>query len=510
MRRILAFLMAAVLIFGCCGCRTAQEAYTPTGDALSDGKPTGPDKKPQGNRQMSLPYYPNESLNPYQCNNYVNRALFGLVYQGLFAVDADYEPHPVLCQSYKLSRDMRTYTFYLEKATFSDGTELTAADVVASLNHAKKSGYYAGRFGYVKSIKATEDGAVQMVLTTPYENFPILLDVPIVKSSELTHERPLGTGPYLYEQVEDRFWLRQQLYWWCKTELPVEAGYINLVQATDTVQIRDLFEFSGLGMAITDPGSVKYADYHVGSELWACETGVFLYLATHKTSKVFSNAKIRSALTYAIDRADLAERFFRGFAAPAVLPAAPGSPYYEEALATKVSFDAQKLTAAVAEAKLTDSEIVLLVNAGDGIRLRVARAIAVMLRQCGLKVKMSELSGQSYENALKNGKFDLYLGQTKLSANMDLSAFFAPSGALSYGKMNDAVLYALSQEALANKGNYHTLHKKILEDGQLCPLLFRSYAVYAQWGAVTDLQPARDHVFYYDLGKTMADCLIKE
>ncbi len=510
MRRILAFLMAAVLMIGCCGCRTAQEAYTPTGDGLSDGKPAESDNKPQGSREMSLPYYPKESLNPYQCNNYVNRMLFGLVYQGLFAVDADYEPHPVLCQSYKLSRDMRTYTFYLAKATFSDGTELTAADVVASLNHAKKAGFYAGRFGYVKSIKATEEGAVQVELSTPYENFPILLDVPIVKSSELTHERPLGTGPYLYEQVGERFWLRQQLYWWCKAELPVAAGYINLVEATDAVQLRDAFELSGLGMAITDPGSVKYADYHVGSELWACESGVFLYLAAHKTSKVFSNAKVRGALTYAVSRADLAERFFRGFATPAVLPASPDSPYYEEALAAKVTHDPGKLTAAVADAKLTGSEVVLLVNAGDGIRLRVARAVAEMLEQCGLKVKMSELSGQSYENALKNGKYDLYLGQTKLSQNMDLSAFFAPTGALSYGKMNDAVLYALSQEALANKGNYHTLYKKILDDGQLCPLLFRSYAVYAQWGAVTDLQPARDFVFYYDLGRTMADCRIEE
>ena len=37
------------------------------------------------------------------------------------------------------------------------------------------------------------------------------------------------------------------------------------------------------------------------------------------------------------------------------------------------------------------------------------------------------------------------------------------------------------------------------------PILFCSYAVYAERGLLTNLQPSRDNVFYYTLGRTEAD-----
>jgi hypothetical protein len=106
---------------------------------------------------------------------------------------------------------------------------------------------------------------------------------------------------------------------------------------------------------------------------------------------------------------------------------------------------------------------------------------------------------------LKWGSYDLYLAQTKLSPNMDLTAFFRQGGALNFGGLSDAATYAMAREALANRGNYYNLHEMIMEDGQLCPILIRSYAVYATRGLVTDLQPSRDNLFCYSLGRTLQD-----
>jgi hypothetical protein len=47
-----------------------------------------------------------------------------------------------------------------------------------------------------------------------------------------------------------------------------------------------------------------------------------------------------------------------------------------------------------------------------------------------------------------------------------------------------------------------------MEDGYLCPILFRSYAVYASRCLLTDLQPARDNVFCYSIGKTLEDAYV--
>ena len=122
---------------------------------------------------------------------------------------------------------------------------------------------------------------------------------------------------------------------------------------------------------------------------------------------------------------------------------------------------------------------------------------------------MSELSGSHYTKAVKNREFDLYLGQTMLSPNMDLSAFFYTNGALSYGGVDDLAAYTLCLESMANYGNYYSLYKYVMENGLLCPVLFRSYAVFATRGVITDLTPARDNVFYYSLGKNMEHALLR-
>ena len=111
---------------------------------------------------------------------------------------------------------------------------------------------------------------------------------------------------------------------------------------------------------------------------------------------------------------------------------------------------------------------------------------------------------------LFDGEYDLYLGQTRLSPTMDLSAFFEPKGTLSFGGMEDPVLYALCMDSLANKGNYYNLHQKVLEKGMLCPILLRSYAIYTRRGSFRGLAPSRDNLFFYHLGRTMEDALVTE
>ena len=74
--------------------------------------------------------------------------------------------------------------------TLSDGTPLTEDDVLATYLAAKESGYYAGRFNNVHSIELSEDGGVVFYLNTAYENLPQLLDVPILKVSEVAFATP--------------------------------------------------------------------------------------------------------------------------------------------------------------------------------------------------------------------------------------------------------------------------------------------------------------------------------
>ena len=62
-------------------------------------------------------------------------ALCGTVYEQLVTLNGEGEPVPELCESYEMSDDATEFTFVLRQGVkFHDGSEMTAEDVVASLN----------------------------------------------------------------------------------------------------------------------------------------------------------------------------------------------------------------------------------------------------------------------------------------------------------------------------------------------------------------------------------------
>lgn len=506
LKRIIAILLCAVLL---AGCQVEKLPYIPTGNGLYDDstQTTAPTLLPGGTDQvLNLAYDGADSLNPLKSTGSTNRLIFPLLYQGLFSVDEAYNAIPILCKNYRISKDMKTYTIYLEPATFSDGSILTAEDVAASLLCAKESPVYQGRFQEMASVTATSDGAVEITMNIPYENLCLLLDVPIMKASQVEVDLPLGTGPYMLTGDQDMLVLQRRELWWCRADMSVTASYILLRDLRSSSQRRDAFEFGKISLLYTDPGTESHVDIRCDYELWDCESGLFLYLACNEKSVVFSDPAIRRALTHAIDRSVLVSNYYKDFAISATLPASPLSPYYDENLASQYGYDPDKFAQAIQQLPEDKRTIVLLVNQADGRRTRVAKAIAQMLTQFGLTVTVSALSGDQYTNALSQNSYDLHLGQTKLSANMDLTAFFHPKGTLNYGGLSDAICYSLCQEAMANTGNYYSLHRQIMNDGMLCPLLFRSSAIYVSRGLFDELSPARDNLFVYTLGKTLEQC----
>ena len=508
----IALLLSLVLLLTACA---SEKAYVPTGDGLADvTRPTeGPTEPavtaPGGlhitSANFTLAYYPDVGFNPYDCTNINNRMLFSLLYQSLFITDSGCNVEPQLCQSFTVTEDLTTYIFTLAQATYSDGTVLTAMDVVESLKYAKKSDYYEGRFEHIKSISEADGNRVRIVTDIPMENLPLLLDIPIVKYGQAELKTPQGTGPYVLEDTTEGAILRRRDNWWCSAAVPMTAETIALMVGQNATQIRDEFEFGDLGVSTADPGSASYAAYRCDYELWDAETGIFLYLGCNIKSKVFSQSQVRVALSYAIDRSALLSSCYNGFGTAATLPASPKSPFYDQNLARQITYDPDVFRQALTEVNMVGKSIRLLVNKTDSVRLQTARKIAQMLVSCGLNVEVVECNYTDYRAVLRDGNFDLYLGQTKLSPNMDLTEFFKEDGALSWGGMANATCLGMCEEALENSGNYYNLHQMVLRNGQLVPLLFRSYAVYADRGLGANMEPSRDNIFYYSMNRSLSE-----
>ena len=516
MKKKIALLLLFVLILGLfSGCaESSEEAYVPTGDALvmegQDPDSVGPQKEEEP-QEFSLAYYPDRGLNPLTCNDYTNRVIFSLIYQNMFNVKADYSVEPILCGSYKVSASYRTWVFYVEVgATFSDGTPLTEDDVLATYLAAKESGYYAGRFNNVHSIEMSEDGGVVFYLNTAYENLPQLLDIPILKAEEVAAEKPVGSGPYILSDSLAGTQLVRSPLWWCRdTKILVTADTIPLVAAEDPAHIRDQFEFFDVGLVCADPCSDMYADFRCDYELWDIDNGIFLYLGCNtRYVDYLEDTTLRSMLTFGINREQIVKDNFDGYAQAVTLPADPSSPYYSKSLAARYEYDPSKFVDFLGRYGKTEEPIRLLVNADDSVRLRIAHYIADSFTDYGLPMEVMECSSARFQMELYNANYDLYLGVTRLSANMDLSAFFSPWGELSRNGISDEVINSLCVESLANQGNYYNLHKAVADDGRIIPIAFYGYSIYATRGLMTDLTPARDNVFAYSLGKTMQEIQI--
>lgn len=510
MKRFLAAVLAALMALTCFGCVAEDRPYVPSGGALeSENGPVA--TEPQSHQELTMAYYADRSMNPFQSNDFTNRALLSLLYQGLFSVDRDYQVIPVLCSRYQISRDMMTYTIYIEEdARFTDGTPVTVGDALASYQAAMSSAYYGGRFTHVDSVYA-ENNALVFRLSTPMEDLPMLLDVPIVKADQTDRPVPLGSGPYVFNDAITGAFLSRAMDWWCadRATLAVTAPSIALITAQSPAHIRDEFQFYDLDLVCANPCSDLYADYRCDFELWDCENGELIYLGCNVANReIFSTNALRSLLTFAIDRDTLTEKYYQGFARAVTLPASTYFPYYSTGLAAKYEYDPDYFAQSLTTVSLPREKLKLLVNSDDTLRLQVAREIAASLTAQGLPTVTAEAATGEYTQRIRSGDYDLYLGCTRLSANMDLSAFFSQGGALSYNGISSENLYKLSLDALENHGNYYTLYQKVAQDGRIIPLIFCSYAVYATRGLLSDLTPARDNVFFYTIGKTAEDALM--
>lgn len=523
MKRTLALLLIIAMlagVFSGCGKKIDNSAYVPTGDAiLMEGQDPEDLIVEENTQELTLIYYPGRSMNPLFGSDYSNRVLMSLIYQGLFAVNAKYESVPILCSRYQVTPDNRTWTFYLDpNATFSDGTPVTVDDVVASYAEAMENDFYKGRFFYVDRVVPSSDGGVDFFLTTPYENLALLLDIPILKASEVDAEHPLGTGPYVFSESVSGAHLVRNGSWWCgNAKLAATDLSIDLVEGESPAQIRDEFEFGDVGLVCANPQSDSYAEFRCDYELWEIENGYFMYIGCNITySDYFDDGTLRTFLTYAINRSKLVEDNYDGLAQPVTLPASPFSPYYNKSLAANYEYDELKFIDRVSRYNIpTDDKgqektLRLLVNSDDSARLRCARDIAATLTELGLPCNTLEYGTNGFKAALAAQNFDIYLGVTRLSPTMDLTEYFRPWGELgSWGGVANDTLLGMCKQALENSGNYYNLYKLLAEDGRIIPVMFGYYAIYGERGLLTELNPARDNVFYYSLGKTMKDIQIE-
>ncbi len=130
------------------------------------------------------------------------------VLEGLYRFNmADYSVSPALAAGDPEKISDTEYEVKLrDGAKFSDGTPVTAADFVASYERAtSEKSIYRQFFTFVDSVEAKDDNTITIKLKHPFANlkerFVNVRVVPASMDEDSLKAKPIGTGPYKYENI---------------------------------------------------------------------------------------------------------------------------------------------------------------------------------------------------------------------------------------------------------------------------------------------------------------------
>lgn len=541
---LIALVLAVALLSGCSGISMEKIGSFLTGrdveaEVAADEPEESADSQPtmaaeavmnqaEAPEVLRLAYQEESGLDPFSTVSLNNRTILSLIYEPLFVVNDEFQAEPVLASGVEVSEDGRTTTVTLRTGVrFHSGQTLTTQDVLYSYEKAKASDYYGNRFYHVSDVAA--DGSTVVFTTdTSYENLALLLDFPIVRAGtcgplaqeeeneeEAEEQEPAaetipdGTGPFVYDGSYD---LPRFEGWWQESFF---LGYesVSLTLCTTAADIRDRYEYGQVNLVCTDPSSAAYAAFHNDFELWSAPTTVMQYIGFNHNHKVFGKSSVRALITYVVDRETIVAEDLGGFGLPATLPASPLSPVYNAGLAADYAYDLDAFQALREAGEIDDYtgdgildvytkdfsrslEGTMIVNAASNQRVATANRIAEALNALGFNITVKALEEQEYRQALQYQNFELYYGEVRMSNNFDMGSFFRDYGSACFAGSASANGVELCSAMLENSGNAYDLHKWVMDTGMICPVLFKSYAVYTTRGAAQGLNPAVDWVIH--------------
>lgn len=456
-------------------------------------------------RTFALPYSPGGSLHPIDGSNRINLSLAPLIYQGLFSLNRQFQAQKELCGEYGVSEDGLIWTLTLKESTFSDGSPLTVAEVVASLNRARRSGRLSDRLSDIKTVTAANDTVV-ITLFRANEGLPLLLDVPIVKESD--EDWPLGTGTYVPVKDENG-----------GTKLVARVGVETTVPAIPLVPVADgddlifAFDANQISAVEADLTGSNALGYSGRFETVDYPTSTLLYLGFNMTrSSPCREKALRQAVALAVDRKDIADRLLAGHAVAASLPVHPVAREYDGELAAQWDWDPERAAQVLEDGGVTLNEngqrvlgqtavtLRLLVNQDNSYKVAVAEALAAGLESLGCTVTLDKLPWESFVTALERREFDLYLGETTLAADFGLEALLTSGGSLNYGGFYDRELEELMAAHRGAAGEEReiaaaALYSAVAETAPLVPLCFKNGSLLTQWGQVSGAHPTQRNVY---------------
>jgi ABC-type transport system substrate-binding protein len=362
----------------------------------------------------------------------------GLLFGGLVRLDANLHVQPNAASSWTITNGGKTYTFTMRRGLrFADGTPVTSADVVYSLNRAFSPAFQSGSTDYylshivggadvtngkaktVRGVRALGPDRVQITLDQPtaiildqlaYSDADIVPHKLIATYGNSWTDHAYGIGPFRVKQWKhgQEVDLAPNQYYW--RGAPKLAG-LNVEFIQDANTAYNLYRTG----AVDVTGAVQFANNHLpdvkGSPDLHEKAQLFTeYLTPNERKAPFDNKLVREAFAYAINRVVIA-RLVNNRVLPAsgILP--PGMPGFNPNLNGQ-TFDPTRARQLLAKAGYPNGrglpKITLNIDGGDPDGQAKGNVLREFWKQVlGVNIGLNQLEHGAYNDALTARNYQL-------------------------------------------------------------------------------------------------------
>lgn len=460
--------------------------------------PENSEKKDPEN--FTVAYYSGEKIDPYSSVNRSNRAVVSLCYEGLISLDSSMSPSAEIAD---FSAEGNTVTFTVkDSAKFSDGSQVTASDIIYSFDRAKASGLYSFRFEkYIGSYRAVSQSKV----TVTFKNSNIynvnLFDFPIVKKNS-SGVYPTGSGKYVITTKDGVLALEKNAYYAGSENFTIDS--VSLVEITDAQDLNYNFNYGDLCAAYADlsDGSQRYKG---NVELVTFMTNSLVFAVVNKSKGYFASNEVSYAVSLVIARKSISADCLDSLGDIVWQPFNLNwcelenkdikKDIYSSSAAHEI-FTKRGLTLSGSKRTWRGSplELTVICNNENRIRVRIANAVAASLREMGFTVNVVLYNWNDYKKVIASGDYDIYIAETDIPANFDIRYMFSDGVVNTHSGVSQNFLSALDGFYSGNT-DAATLFSSFTSEMPFIPLYYNRGALAVNRVVSGNFEPTENSIF---------------
>lgn len=339
------------------------------------------------------------------------------IYGYLTRLNENGEVEGELAESWEWNDDYTSLKLKLRDGIkFSDGSDITAEDVVYSLERGKGFGF-STYFAYIDSVTADSDTEVTINLTQPYTVYPACLASCYfaIMSKKAIEEDGMDTGkvvnvtsgPYYIDQwnTGSDIVLKANEYYYEGAPAIKTADIIFMSDentALTALQSGDVDFIVGINGLTGSAASQIEADDSLA--LINFDSTAYNFLALNQDVEYFADENVRKAIDCAINRDDIIAVAMDGNGVPANIPVIEGIGGYVEGYET-TAYDVEKAKEYLAASNYPDGFSFTILSGSEQWK-KAATTIQSELAEIGITVNIEEEDIGALISDLSSGNYE--------------------------------------------------------------------------------------------------------